>query len=112
MTNTFVQSVSRRLCNASYILWVLAHALLAFLLMLLVQLFTIAAPQSIICTAINRNMLFVFLIANVMTGAVNMMMRTLDVSESASVAVVTGYAVVVCAVAVVLHLAEITVKFW
>lgn len=62
--------------------------------------------------AVNRNQLLFFLLANVMTGFTNLIVDTLSCSSLLSVCILLLYMFMNCLVIYVLHLCEITVKFW
>lgn len=90
-------TVSRRLANLPYVLWVISYNC-GFL-----ALYSIA--ESIIYgkhagyservpsshEAVNKNGLFFFLVANIATGLVNMNVRTLDASPWHAIAILAGY---------------------
>ncbi|KAK2799259.1 Glucosaminyl phosphatidylinositol (GlcN-PI) nositol acylation protein [Emmonsiellopsis sp. PD_5] len=107
--------VSRRLANMPYVLWVTAfNNGQLFLFCLIETLFFPSAHKatdksseeersdlatSRIMRAFNKNGLPIFLVANLLTGAVNMGMNTLDASKGAAMAVLVGYAAVLTGVA-------------
>ena len=64
----FIQEPSRRFCNLSYVLIVLAATVLALLCLLLCNLLIHTKDAGMLLEAINRNQLALFLIANLMTG--------------------------------------------
>ncbi|EQL37908.1 phosphatidylinositol glycan, class W [Blastomyces dermatitidis ATCC 26199] len=102
--------VSRRLANLPYVFWVAAFNNSQLFLFCLVE--TLFFPSvykatdkaseeersrfatSRIMRAFNGNGLAIFLIANLLTGAVNMGMNTLDADKSTAMAVLVGYAIV------------------
>jgi len=49
--------------------------------------------------AINANGLAVFLVANLLTGLVNLSMQTMHMDDARSMVVLVGYSAAVCAVA-------------
>lgn len=122
----FGLTVSRRMANLPYILWVAASnavLLLAFYLVdaLLFPSFYSAqdaktekelydTATSKVLRAYNRNGLAVFLLANLLTGLVNMTVPTLDVGPGATVGILVGYMGLVTAVAVGLDLYNVTIK--
>jgi phosphatidylinositol glycan class W len=119
-------TVSRRLANLPYILWVVASnsaLVLAFCLVdtLMFPAFYRApdaraereaydAATSRVLRAYNRNGLAVFLLANLLTGLVNMTVRTLDVGRIATMGILGGYMGVLTAVAVALDMYDITIR--
>ncbi|KAK3388137.1 GWT1-domain-containing protein [Sordaria brevicollis] len=122
----FGLTVSRRMANLPYMLWVAASnavLLLAFYLVdaLLFPSFYSAqdaktekeiydTATSKVLRAYNRNGLAVFLLANLLTGLVNMTVPTLDVGPGATVGILVGYMGLVTAVAVGLDLYNFTIK--
>lgn len=114
--------VSRRLANMPYVLWVCAFNNAQLFLFCLIETFFFPVPQtpskegeaertsfatSPIMTAFNKNGLAIFLLANLLTGAVNLGIPTLDVSTVQAMVVLVGYAAVLTGVAVGLDKANI-----
>ena len=62
--------------------------------------------------AMNRNGLFYFLLCNVLTGIVNITVPTIHVQDSSAFTIMFLYLMLVSCVISVLHLKNITVKFW
>lgn len=119
--------VSRRLANLPYVLWVAAFnslQLLAFCCIdtLLFHSFYSAANQkaereayqmatSRVLRAYNRNGLAIFLLANLLTGLVNMTVRTLDASAVKTMAILVAYTVTLTGVALALDACNVSIKF-
>ncbi|KAL4941737.1 hypothetical protein BDV06DRAFT_175345 [Aspergillus oleicola] len=117
--------VSRRLANMPYVLWVAAfNNAQLFLFCLIETLFfppahrasasgkneeteRAALATSPIMRAFNRGGLAVFLIANLLTGAVNLTVPTLDVNDAQAMVILVGYAAVITGVAVGLDKANL-----
>lgn len=115
--------VSRRLANISYVLWVAAFNNAQLFVFCLVETLLFPAvyralgkegeaertsfATSRIMTAFNKNGLAIFLLANLLTGAVNLSIPTLDVSTIQAMAVLIGYAAVLTGVALGLEKANI-----
>ena len=115
--HTFGIPVSRRMVNVSYMAWVVAFdlLLLAFLLAQDLILVETPAPQQISSTilrALNAHGLFAFLVANLLTGGVNLSVRTLFVGRMDAFAILCGYVFVVCALVVALQRSKIKLKVW
>lgn len=76
-----------RSCNLPYVLWVTASCTATLVLCLVTELLTpqpasrSTTPSFQLLTAINRNMLFLFLLANLLTGAVNFSINTMAVGD-------------------------------
>lgn len=122
-------TVSRRLANLPYVLWVSAFnscQLLAFCLLDAVffpasySSTAEASPQvereayefatSRVLRAFNRNGLAIFLLANLLTGLVNLTVPTLDVPPAAAMAILVSYSALLTAVAVALDYFDVSVK--
>jgi glucosaminylphosphatidylinositol acyltransferase len=114
--------VSRRLANLPYVLWVNAFNNAQLLLFCLVETVyfpeayksqdsaVIARSTSRIMRAFNRNGLPIFLIANLVTGMVNLGLNTLDMSSLSAMGVLIAYAACVTGVALLLDKTGIKVK--
>lgn len=118
--------VSRRLANFPYVLWVAAYNSTQLLVCCLTE--TIFFPTfynatdskteqeaynaatSTILRAYNRNGLALFLVANLMTGLVNMTVPTLNVGPAVSMGILVGYAAVVTSLAVILDARNLSIK--
>ncbi|KAK0734811.1 GWT1-domain-containing protein [Lasiosphaeria miniovina] len=119
-------TVSRRLANLPYVLWVAAFntALVSAFCLVDTLLFpgfygaqdaraekeAHDTATSRVLRAYNRNGLAVFLLANLLTGLVNMTVPTLDVSRVATMGIMVAYMAFVTAVAVGLDMYDISVK--
>jgi len=118
-------TVSRRLANIPYVLWIIAYNNVQLFLFALIEAIgprftfskqyahesiTAAEIASPIMRAFNQNGLALFLLANLGTGLVNLTMNTLDMGNGAAMAVLVGYAAVLSAVAVGMDKAGIKIK--
>ncbi|KAL4895689.1 GWT1-domain-containing protein [Aspergillus ambiguus] len=115
--------VSRRLANMPYVLWVSAfNNAQLFLFCLLETVFfpsvhrasgkdgeadRVSFATSRVMTAFNKNGLAIFLVANLLTGTVNLSISTLDVSTAQATGILIGYAAVLSGVALGLDKANI-----
>ena len=119
----YVETTSRRSCNAAFVLWMLANnvqavCLNAIILSLAQADATAAAVQGTnrkekgkmkstaaiammpdVLTWINRSMLGVFLVANLLTGTVNMVFDTLAVSDTQARSILALYMAVLMVIA-------------
>ena len=118
--------VSRRLANLPYVLWVSAFNVTQLLAFYLVELlfFGRSAPDasraaekerhdrsvSRVLAAFNRNGLAMFLLANLLTGAVNLTIPTLEVGSLAAMGILLGYGLVLTAVALTLDVYGLDIK--
>ncbi|KAF2820244.1 GPI-anchored wall transfer protein 1 [Ophiobolus disseminans] len=119
-------SVSRRIANLPYFLWVSSFNSYQITICCAIetaffpQLYKASTGQeerlrsreatSTVLYAFNRNGLAVFLVANLLTGIVNMTMPTLHMNVLQSMAVLTAYTAAVAGVAVGLDRHNISVK--
>ncbi|KAK6215830.1 GPI-anchored wall transfer protein 1 [Colletotrichum tabaci] len=119
-------SVSRRLANLPYVLWTAAFNSTQLLAYAMVD--TIFFPSSYNATdaksekdayetatsrvlrAYNRNGLFLFLLANVLTGLVNMTVPTLHVGPLATMSILIAYSGTVTGIALGLDAYNISIK--
>jgi len=119
-------SVSRRLANLPYIVWVAAfNSAHIFIFCLVESVFFPAfynatnakseeeayqTTTSSVIRAFNRNGLALFLLANLLTGLVNMTVPTLDVGPGQTIGILVGYASVLTTVAVALDAWNLSIK--
>jgi phosphatidylinositol glycan class W len=119
-------SVSRRIANLPYVLWVASFN--SYQITLCCAIETVLFPQlhkaptsveerqrsrdatSSVLFAFNRNGLAVFLVANLLTGAVNMSVPTLHVGVATAMAVLGTYTATVAGVAVGLDRWDVSIK--
>jgi glucosaminylphosphatidylinositol acyltransferase len=122
----FGLTVSRRLANLPYMLWVVSFNLAQVLAFAIID--TIFFPAfynaadakterdayetatSRVMRAFNRNGLAIFLIANLLTGLVNLTVPTLDVSPVLTMGILVGYTLLLSLVAVGLDFYNISIK--
>lgn len=119
---TFNLNVSRRLANLPYVLWTVAFNTFQIFLFGLVEhlgpLFTheaedkdkVRASTSRVLRVFNNNGLFIFLVANLLTGLVNLSLDTLDMPPIGAMGVLLGYSVLVTAVALGLDWGGVKIK--
>ncbi|KAL2171167.1 hypothetical protein VTG60DRAFT_3682 [Thermothelomyces hinnuleus] len=119
-------TVSRRLANLPYILWVVAFNSTLVLAFCLVDVFLFPGfyraqdvksereayetATSRVLRAYNRNGLVIFLLANLLTGLVNMTVPTLDVGRLGTMGILLGYMAILTSVAAGLDMRDITIK--
>lgn len=84
-------NISRRIANLSYVMWVVNYNCIFLLGYALVEKL-IGPMLSSILEAINSNGLAIFLVANLLTGLVNMTINTLEMGPGATYAILTIYA--------------------
>ena len=119
-------SVSRRLANLPYVLWVTAFNCVQLLAFCVVD--TLFFPgfynatdargekeaydfaTSPVLRAVNRNGLPLFLLANLLTGLVNLTVPTLDVGPAVTMVILVGYSAFLTTVALGLDALNISIK--
>ena len=105
-----VQPVSRRACNMSYVLMSLSTNWMMLLLFLSGSLVSMSVEPLDVLAACSHNMLPLFLVANVLTGAVNMSVNSLNVPDSQAVCIVCAYMGIICFIATVLLRSKLQIK--
>lgn len=119
-------TVSRRLANLPYFLWVAAFNCTQITAFCAIETFFFpgvhqAADKdgetlnynlatSKVLAAYNRNGLAIFLIANLLTGLVNLTIRTLDVGDILAMGILLSYAGLLTGAAVLFDMYDITIK--
>lgn len=120
-------TVSRRLANLAYVVWVSAFNTSQLTIFCLIEslLFPglygsktkkeekhkIREATSKVLHAFNRNGLPLFLLANLLTGAINMSMDTLHMGDVEAMAVLVSYVAVLCVVGLALDHYDVSLKF-
>ena len=89
--------VSRRLANLPYVLWTAAYnSTFLFTYLVIELLLSPTPPTPPLLEAINANGLVIFLIANLLTGLINLSMKTMYADGLTSLVVLVGYSAAVC----------------
>eukprot|EP00963_Diacronema_lutheri_P001609 scaffold102_cov340-Pavlova_lutheri.AAC.66 len=86
-----LEPASRRTCNLTYVLWMLAFNF-SMIFLFMVASAAMRIRQIHLVAAVNRHLMSVFLLANVLTGFVNLTMDTLNATREVALAVVALYA--------------------
>jgi glucosaminylphosphatidylinositol acyltransferase len=118
-------SVSRRLANLPYILWITAYncaQIAAFCGIEAIFFPSLKARDkneeresyqfatSRIINAFNRNGLAIFVIANLLTGIVNLTIPTLNIGNTEATGILLSYAAILTGVAFLLDMYDISIK--
>ncbi|CAH1992425.1 unnamed protein product [Acanthoscelides obtectus] len=103
---------SRRLANAGYCFWVLFLGIYSTVSHFLVQEYLLdrSMLSSFLFYAINYNGLVFFLLANVLTGLVNLSIDTNSVGSIPTLVILTIYSLICCGVVSMLYNKKIKVK--
>ncbi|GMN30556.1 hypothetical protein TIFTF001_002846 [Ficus carica] len=111
LINAHVERVSRRMCNLAYATMVLAVNLQVLGILMLSD-FIPGSKTSVLEQACNRNLLATFLLANVLTGLVNLSMDTLSASPITALSILIAYAFTTCVVIGLVDFYGVRLKFW
>lgn len=119
-------TVSRRLGNMAYVVWVNAFNSVQLLLFAGIEQFLFPAlylsgskaiekervnkATSRVLHAFNRNGLAIFLVANLLTGLVNMTFKTILMTNIPAMAILVGYMAILTGLGVLLDRRDITIK--
>ncbi|GLT72569.1 hypothetical protein SLA2020_444930 [Shorea laevis] len=106
-----VERVSRRMCNLTYVSMVLALNL-QVLSVLMLSDYIPGRITSILEEAFNRNLLGAFLLANLLTGLVNLSVDTLSASSLSALSILVVYASILSTVVGIADFCGIRLKFW
>ncbi|KAF2470974.1 GPI-anchored wall transfer protein 1 [Lindgomyces ingoldianus] len=122
----FGLSVSRRLANLPYFLWVTSFNTAQLALCCAIEhlcfpnIYKAASKEeevqrskratSPILFAFNRNGLIIFLVANLLTGLVNLTMPTLRMGDLQSMAILVAYITIIAGFALVLNMLDVSIK--
>jgi phosphatidylinositol glycan class W len=104
----YILFIQANLPFIAWVLWVCTGGLLAFFLV--DNYFVQYNNIPLIFQAVNRNQLPIFLIANLLTGAVNISIDTLSFGNPAAMLLLFVYEYVVGLLAILLHISDITLK--
>ncbi|KAK9727679.1 Glucosaminyl phosphatidylinositol (GlcN-PI) nositol acylation protein [Basidiobolus ranarum] len=106
--------VSRRMANLPYVLWVVAFNLTLLLVIMCIERFVnpnVFSPEiPFLLDSLNQNGLTVFLIANVLTGLINISIQTLYTSPLLSFVICSAYMAIICSIAVWLKLNGLRIR--
>ncbi|WVZ24221.1 hypothetical protein V8G54_002765 [Vigna mungo] len=106
-----VERVSRRTCNLPYVTMVLADNLQLLSVLMLADLVP-GRKTSVLEEAFSRNLLATFLLANILTGLVNLSVDTLSASSMKALIILLVYAYILSIVIGIVDYFGIKLKFW
>lgn len=106
-----IERVSRRMCNLSYVTMVLALNLQVLSILMLSD-YIPGSTSSTLEEAFNRNLLGAFLLANLLTGLVNLSVDTLSASPVSALFILVAYASILSIVVGIVDFYGIRLKFW
>lgn len=97
--------------NLTYVIFIVAFNLSLVILFKLSE--KLCGPiDSLLVDGLGRNGLIMFLLANLLTGATNLSIHTLYVSDTVAFIVLLTYLTTLAVAASVLHVYNVTIKFW
>ncbi|KAJ3704330.1 hypothetical protein LUZ61_008035 [Rhynchospora tenuis] len=106
--DNYVQRVSRRMCNMAYVTIVLAQNFQVLSVLTLADL----GGNLVFEDAFNQNLLGSFLLANILTGMVNLSVDTLSASPVTALIILLAYSFVLCFSISMVSFFGIRLKFW
>ncbi|KAJ4821513.1 GPI-anchored wall transfer protein 1 [Rhynchospora pubera] len=106
--DNYVQRASRRMCNMAYVAIVLAQNFQVLSVLTLADL----GGNLVLEDAFNQNLLGSFLLANILTGMVNLSMDTLSASPVTALIILLAYSFVLCFSISMVSFFGIRLKFW
>ncbi|XP_022735282.1 uncharacterized protein At4g17910-like [Durio zibethinus] len=109
--DSYVERISRRMCNLAYVTWVLAQNL-QLLAVLMLSDYVPGSKISALERAFDRNLLASFLLANVLTGLVNLSVDTLFASSVSALLILIFYALTLSVVIGIIEFYGVRLKFW
>ncbi|XP_042003640.1 uncharacterized protein At4g17910-like, partial [Salvia splendens] len=107
----YVEATSRRMCNMAYVSLILAINLQVLAIVMMFDCVP-GCKSSAMEEAFSRNMLASFLLANVLTGVVNLSIDTLSASSISALAILFAYAFILCFVVGIANYFGMVLKFW
>lgn len=105
---TYIQPISRRLLNISYVCWLLFCNIFLISALLFFHLCLSHLSQYIVYTSyivevLNSHALLFFIVSNLLTGAVNVTIDTLAVNDTVAIVILIVYVLSSVAVVTVYH---------
>ncbi|KAJ4961645.1 hypothetical protein NE237_021555 [Protea cynaroides] len=106
-----VEKVSRRMCNLAYVMFVLAENFQVIAILMLSD-FIGGQKTSVLEEAFNRNLLASFMLANVLTGVINLYVDTFSASSPSALIILLSYAFVLSVFTGCAAYFGIKLKYW
>ncbi|XP_035232196.1 phosphatidylinositol-glycan biosynthesis class W protein-like isoform X2 [Stegodyphus dumicola] len=119
LSHVKIQAISRRMANLTYCVWVVSltslqlaiHLAHRLILVFVSNLFKKSCTDFLLWKAINYNGLFYFLLANILTGLVNLAIWTDDATDNESLAILILYLTILSVTVVMFYKHSIQLKF-
>ncbi|CAN6284556.1 unnamed protein product [Urochloa humidicola] len=109
--DNYVERVSRRMCNFAYVMLVFGQNFQVLSILTLAG-FISYEKNLVLEDAFNQNMLGSFLLANILTGLVNLSVDTLSASSLTAFMILSVYTFTLCMVTGLAHFFGVRMKFW
>ncbi|KAG2540441.1 uncharacterized protein At4g17910 isoform X1 [Panicum virgatum] len=109
--DSYIERVSRRMCNFAYVMLVFGQNFQVLSILTLAG-FISYEKNLILEDAFNQNMLGSFLLANILTGLVNLSVDTLFASSLTAFMILSVYTFTLCVVTGLAHFFGVRMKFW
>ncbi|KAF8728830.1 hypothetical protein HU200_018115 [Digitaria exilis] len=106
-----IERVSRRMCNFAYVMLVFGQNFQVLSILTLAG-FISYEKNLVLEDAFNQNMLGSFLLANILTGLVNLSVDTLSASSFSAFMILSVYTFTLCMVTGLAHFFGVRMKFW
>ncbi|KAG0566222.1 hypothetical protein KC19_7G047100 [Ceratodon purpureus] len=107
----FVERISRRTCNAAYVFFVLAQNFVVVGIFMLAEVLMPLREVKLL-NVFDRSLLSTFLVANLLTGLVNMSMYTIFVDSAKAFVVVLTYTLALVGLIGLADVNNLKLKFW
>ncbi|KAM0857408.1 hypothetical protein ACQ4PT_048488 [Festuca glaucescens] len=107
----YVERVSRRMCNFAYVMLVFGQNFQVISILTLAG-YTSYDKNLILEDAFNQNMLGSFLLANILTGVVNLSVDTLAASSLTAFIILSVYTSMLCMIVGLAQFCGVRMKFW
>ena len=109
------QDVSRRFANLPYVLWIVSFNIGYLTIYCTIdKVFNnsndMSQTTSLCLEAMNTNGLILFLLANIVTGLINMSVSTLDMPDLLAISTLIGYASFIALVSLLLYINKIFIR--
>ncbi|CAD6211353.1 unnamed protein product [Miscanthus lutarioriparius] len=109
--DSYIERVSRRMCNFAYVMLVFGQNFQVLSILTLAG-FASYKKNLVLEDAFNQNMLGSFLLANILTGLVNLSVNTLSASSFTAFMILSVYTFTLCMVTGLAHFCGVRMKFW
>lgn len=107
----YVERISRRMCNFAYVMLVFGQNFQVISILTLAG-YTSYDKNLILEDAFNQNMLGSFLLANILTGLVNLSVDTLAASSLTAFIILSVYTSMLCMIVGLAQFCGVRMKFW